>query len=206
MVFTMFLGFSTPLTAQAASIDQIAIQAVPTQDGLVAVFLTNNSSTILEEVDLYIYYYDASGATIDMDADYAFDVLPGATVVYPMFTPESGYASYELDYELVIEDYDYYTSYSGVTASAAPGNGSIIVSCTNNTGTYLDWIDYIVLFYKGSTLVSMSWESYMDDIAAGDTAYAEELAYNQSTYEDLVYGVDYDNVVVYVNGAYTYNY
>ena len=55
--------------SKAEVYNQIAIQAIPTQDGLVAVFVTNDSTTIIDDLELTIEYLDESGTTIDLDTD-----------------------------------------------------------------------------------------------------------------------------------------
>lgn len=191
--------------SKAEVYNQIAIQAIPTQDGLVAVFVTNNSTTIIDDLELTIEYLDESGTTIDLDTDGHDMILPGATVVSRMDTPETGYASTKVSYTIDLGCNPSYVNHAaGVVVESNPGADGVIVKITNNSGVDLDEVEYDVVLFKGDQLVTICYPNDIYDLEAGATATEKEYTFSQLTYQNYVYGVDYDTILVVLNQAHTF--
>ena len=187
--------------------NQVAVQAIPTQDGLVAVFVTNNSAMTIDDLELTIEYLDANGVTIDVDTDGHDMILPGATVVSRMDTPDTGYASTKVTYTIELGCYKGYENHAaGVVVESNPGADGVIVKITNNSGVDLDEVEYDVVLLKGDQLVTICYPNDIYDLAVGATATEKERVYNSQTYKSYVYGVDYDSILVVLNQAHTFGF
>lgn len=173
---------------------QISIQALPDEDGHVAVFITNNSNTIIDELEAQILFKDASGATVDMDDDGHDMVLPGSTVVSQMDAPDS-YDHFETSFTAEVGTNPSYENHAAdVQINANQGEDCIIIEITNNGTVDIEEIEYIVLLYKGDNLVSVGYSSDVYDLKAGQTV----------TEKENTYSADYDRFEVYLNQAHTF--
>lgn len=173
---------------------QVSIQAIPDEDGHVAVFMTNNSTSIIDELDAQILYKDATGTTIDMDEDFHDMVLPGSTVVSQMGAPDS-YDNFETSFTVETGIYPTYENHAAdVQINANQGEDCVIIEITNTGSVDIEEIEYIVLLYRGDTLVSVGYSQDIYDVKAGQTV----------TEKENTYGKEYDRFEVYLNQAHTF--
>ena len=180
---------------------QIDIEAKTTQDGCVAVFITNNSHTIIDDMEVQVNFKDASGNTIDVDTDGHDVLLPGRTVVSRMEAPDSGFESAEVQYQISIDEYYHYENHAeDVAVSTNAGNDCIIVEITNNSDVTIDEVEYDVVLFKGDDVVTIFYPEDLYDVLPGSTRTEKEDTYN------WVYGEDYDRIEVYLNQAHTFGY
>ncbi|MCR5503256.1 MAG: hypothetical protein K6F53_09620 [Lachnospiraceae bacterium] len=184
---------------------QLDIRAKMTKDHQAVVFITNNSQTIIDELEVQINYLDASGNTIDMDSDGHDMILPGSTVVSQMDVPSSGFDDSEIEYRFSIGDHPGYKNHAeDVTVEANPGNDCVIVKITNNGDVTIDEIEYDVVLFKGDDPVTITFPNDIYDLAPGSSKTEKESTFNMETFDDYVYGKDYDRIEVYLNQAHTF--
>lgn len=187
--------------------DQIEVKAELTQDNRIAVFITNNSDTIIDELDVQVEFLDASGLTIDMDSDGHDMVLPGYTVVSMIDTPSDEYADFKVDYNFSVGDHPHYENHSeNVAIDANPGSDGVIVKVTNNADVTIDEIEFDVVLYKGDEVVNICYPEDVYDVAPGQTETVKVLAYDRQKLSSLVYDKDYDRIEVYLNQAHTFGF
>ena len=197
---------STPKQSAQDVSDKLDIQAKVTLDGQVAVFATNNSDTVIDELELQINYIDENGNTIDMDTDGHDMVLPGYTVVSKMDVPSVDFADAQIEYEVSLGDHPSYVNHSeDVVVESNPGNDCVIVKITNNSDVQIREIEYDVVLFKGDDVVTICYPNDIYDVAPGATETEKESVYSAKTYQPLKYGTDYDRIEVYLNQAHTFN-
>lgn len=174
--------------------DQVEIQYEPTLDGKLCVFVTNNSSSVIDDLDIQALYKDADGVTIDTDKDTHDMVLPGYTVVSQLKAPEE-YASVDIKKDVELGIYPNYKNHSeDVTVDAHDGSDGIIIEITNNGSEDIEEIEYVVVYYLGDEIASVGYPQDLYDLEAGDTA----------TESEKPYGLEYDRYEVYLNQAHTF--
>lgn len=194
-------------STQTVSEDQIDIESVRTLDDQVAVFITNNSQTVIDEMSVDIEYLDENGNTIDMDSDSHDMVLPGYTVVSKMNTPSVGFADATTNCKYSIGDHPKYENHSeDVNVEYNPGDGCVIVKITNNGSVSIDEVEFDVVLFKGDEIVTITYPEDISDVAPGATETIKVDTYNSKTYDSLEYGSDYDDIGVYLNQAHTFGY
>ncbi len=197
---------SSPKQSAQEVSDKLDVQAKVTLDGQVAVFATNNSDTIIDELELQINYIDENGNIIDMDTDGHDMVLPGYTVVSKMDVPSVNFADAQIEYEVSLGDHPRYVNHSeDVIVESNPGNDCVIVKITNNSDVQIREIEYDVVLFKGDDVVTICYPNDIYDVAPGATETEKESVYSVKTYQPLKYGTDYDRIEVYLNQAHTFN-
>lgn len=173
---------------------QVSVQAIPTSDGDVCAFITNDSNTTIDILDIQVLYKDESGTIIDMDEDGHDMVLPGSTVVSKMDAPDS-YSTLETTVNVELGQTPSYKNHSAdVEINANQGDSCVIVEIKNNSSVDIEEIEYIVVFYKEDTIASVSYANDIHDVAAGSSVIEKENTY----------GIDYDRFEVYLNQAHTF--
>ena len=177
-------------------LEVVEVKAVPTLDGLMCVFITNNSQTIVDELDIQINYKDETGTTIDMDEDGHDMVLPGSTVVSRLEAPES-YSDYEIvkNIELGVNT-NYENHASEVAVTSNQGDHCIIVEITNNSQVTINEIEYIAVLYSGDQIVTVEYPEDIMDVNAG-----EKITDKVDTFD-----TEYDRFEIYLNQAHTFGY
>ena len=187
--------------------DQLEVRAQATMDRQVVIFATNNSQTVIDELELQINYLDESGSIIDMDSDGHDMVLPGHTVVSKMNVPMSNFADSRIEYKVSLGDHPNYENHSDeVSVESNPGEGCVIVKITNNSDVVIDEIEYDVVLYKGDDIVTITYPKDITNVAPRSTETEKVEVYNKSTYDDLTYGKDYDRIEVFLNQAHTFGF
>ncbi len=175
--------------------NQLEIKAVPTEDGLIAVFITNDSDDIIQEINVQINYKDENGTTIDLDSDLHDVVLPGSTVVSRMKAPDS-YADYEIETEVDPDTHPYYKNHAeDVDIQSNIGEDCIIIEITNNGDDSIREIEYDVVLYKDDKIVTIMYPQDVYDVEPGKTV----------TEKENTYGKDFDDYEIYLNQAHTFD-
>ena len=173
---------------------QIEVRAVPTLNGDVCTFITNNSDTVIDELSIQVLYKDDTGNTIDMDEDGHDMILPGSTVVSQMDAPTS-YATIETGVSVELDVNPSYENHAAdVQINANQGEDCVILEFINNSSVTIEEIEYIIVLYKGDALVSVENPNDIYDVAAGQTITEKVSTYNK----------DYDRFEVYLNQAHTF--
>lgn len=174
--------------------DDISIKAVPTLSGKLCVFITNNSKSIVDELEIHANYKDSSGSVIDTDSDGHDMILPGYTVVSDLDAPaQYNDVVVSKDIELGVNP-SYENHSDDVKVFSNEGNDCIIVQLQNNSDVSIDEMEYIVVFYKGDDISDMSYANDVYDIKPGE----------EVTEKVSVRGVEYDKYEVYLNQAHTF--
>lgn len=184
----------TPSISADSVQQQVDIRAVPTSEGNVCAFITNNSDTIIDELDVQILYKDESGATIDIAEDGHDMVLPGSTLVSRMDAPDT-YAS--LESSAIVElgvNPNYENHAANVELNTNEGDDCVIVEIKNTGSIDIEEIEYILVFYKGDTVSFVTYPEDVRDVKAGDVI----------TEKVDIYGRDYDKYEIYLNQAHTF--
>lgn len=179
----------------AVSVEKdIDVKAVPTMDGLICVFITNNSDSVIGELDVQLNYKNAEGTTIDTDADGHDTVLPGSTVVSRMETPDS-YEDYEIQTNIEVDAHPKYENHAeNVTVNSNQGDKCIIVEITNNSNITIEEIEYIAVLYQGDNIVTVEYPQDVYDVESG-----QMITEKINTYND-----EYDRFEIYLNQAHTF--
>ena len=173
---------------------QIDIQAVPTSEGNVCAFITNNSDTIIDELDVQILYKDESGATIDIAEDGHDMALPGSTVVSRMDAPDT-YASLESSATVELGVNPNYENHAAdVEINTNDGDDCVIVEINNKGSIDIEEIEYILVFYKDDAISFVTYPEDVRDVKAG----------NAITEKVDTYGRNYDKYEIYLNQAHTF--
>lgn len=185
-------------TSNAYSYEEVKknleIESVPTLDGLMCVFITNNSNQIIDELNLQVNYKDESGNTIDTYKDGHDMILPGYTVVSRLDTPDT-YNDFETVPSIELGAHPNYENHSEkVTVNSNKGEDGVIVEITNGAGVILDEVEYTVVFYMGDDIASIGYPNDIIDVAPGETV----------TGKCRPYGGEYDHFEVYLNQAHTF--
>lgn len=173
---------------------KIDVRAMPTLDGLMCVFITNNSDSIIDELNVQLNYKNVDGTTIDTDEDWHDMVLPGSTVVSRMDTPES-YDNYEIQTNIELGTHPKYENHAeNVTINSNQGDKCIIVEITNNSDVVLDEVEYIAVLYQGDNIVTVEYPQDVMDVPVGQT-----ITEKVDTFSD-----EYDRFEIYLNQAHTF--
>lgn len=174
--------------------DDVTIKAIPTLSGKLCVFITNNSKTVIDELEVRADYKDASGSVIDTESDGHDMILPGYTVISNLDAPDQYEdVSVSKDIELGVNP-SYENHSEDIKISSNKGDDCIIVQLQNNSSVSIEEIEYIIVFYKGD---DVSDTSYANDVY--DIGPDEEIAEKVSTF-----GIEYDNYEIYLNQAHTF--
>ena len=173
---------------------KLDVKAIPTVDGLVCVFITNNSDTVIDELEVQLNYKDDSGATIDMGKDGHDMVLPGSTVVSRMDAPES-YTDFEILTTIELGVHPKYENHANdVIVNSNQGDQGKIVEIVNNSDVSLDEVEFIAVLYKGEQITTVKYPQDIYDVPAGQTI----------TEKINLYTDDYDRFEIYLNQAHTF--
>ena len=176
--------------------DRIEVKAVPTKDGLMCAFITNNSDTVVDELGVQINYLDENGTTIDLDEDGHDMVLPGSTVVSRLDAPES-YADYQIGKNVELGVNPRYQNHAkNVGLNANQGEECIIVEITNNSDVSIDEIEYIAVLYQGDDIVTVEYPEDVYDVEPGQMI-TEKINTRRE---------EYDRFEVYLNQAHTFGF
>lgn len=173
---------------------QVEVKAVPTQDNLMCVFITNNSQSIIDELNVQVNYKNEEGVTIDLDEDGHDMVLPGSTIVSRIEAPEM-YSDYEIEVDVELEEHSTYKNHSEeVDVTSNQGEEGIIVEITNNADASLDEVEVVAVLYQGEEIVTVEYPVDIYDVPAGGTV-TEKI----DTYDEA-----YDRFEIYLNQAHTF--
>lgn len=174
-------------------LSKLDVKSYATLDGDVCVFITNNSNTVIDELEAQINYYDDTDNIIDLYTDGHDMILPGYTVVSKMAAPLE-YARFETTCDIELECNLNYENHSDeVSISANSGDNCVIIQITNNSSVTIEEIEYIVVFYKNDEIVEVSYPEDINDLDSGDTVIEKESIL-----------ADYDRFEVYLNQAHTF--
>jgi len=197
---------TTGETAEEVS-KQLDITAVATQDGEVAVFITNNSNTIIDDLEVKVNYLDSNNMVIDQDTDGHDMILPGYTVVSKMDVPSVEFADAQIEYSIELNTYSSYVNHSDeVVITSNPGDGCVIVQVTNNSDVSLDEVEFDVVLFKGEDVVAIMYPTDIYDLGAGQSTTEKVDTYSARTLDNFTYGKDYDRIEVYLNQAHTFGF
>ena len=186
---------------------QLDITAKATLDGQVAVFITNNSKTIIDELEVKVNYLDDSGMIIDQNSDGHDMILPGYTVVSKMDVPSVAFADAQIEYNLELNVHSYYVNHSDdVVVTSNPGDGCVMVQITNSSDVNIDEIEIDVVLFKGDDVVTIMYPQDIYDLGAGQSTTEKVDVYSSKTYSNFTYGTDYDRIEVYLNQAHTFGF
>lgn len=173
---------------------QVDARVLPTADGLMCVFITNNSDAVIDELSVQINYKDEGGTTVDMDEDWHDMVLPGSTVVSRMDAPDN-YVDYEIETSVELGAHPKYENHaSDVVINSNQGDKCVIVEITNNSDVLIDEIEYIAVLYKGDEIVTVKYPQDVMDVESGQTVTEKVETYSE----------DYDRFEIYLNQAHTF--
>ena len=174
----------------------VDVKVVPTADGLMCAFITNNSEVTIDELGLQINYKDDTGTTIDMDEDWHDMVLPGSTVVSRLDAPEQ-YADYEVQTSVELGVHSTYENHAEkVEVKSNQGDKCIIVEITNNADVDIDEIEYIAVLYQGDEIVTVEYSQDIYEVSAGETVTEKIDTYSE----------EYDSFEIYLNQAHTFGF
>ncbi len=185
---------------------ELDVKVVTTNDKKAAVFITNNSRTVIDWLEVQLEYLDENGQVIDLSRDIKETVLPGHMVVSRLEIPKVKFADARIQYIVHLDGlFSWEVSHiDEIGVACNVGNGCVIVQTKNNSAGAIDYIEYIVALYKGDKLVSLCWPEYIYSLASGQSTTQKIYTYNDLTLDNYIYGTDYDKAEVYLNQAYSY--
>lgn len=185
---------------------ELDVKVAVTDDNKAAVFITNNSRTVIDWLEVQMEYLDENGQVIDLSQDMKEVVLPGHMVVSRLEIPSVKFADARIRYVVHLDGmYSRYVNHADEVAIACnAGNDCVIVQAKNNSAVSIEYAEYIVALYKGDRLVSLCYPEYIFQLAPGQSATQKVYAYSELTFDNYIYGTDYDRIEVYLNQAYSY--
>lgn len=170
----------------------INILTQETIEGDVVVFLTNNNTYAIPDIELQIVYYQ-DGDIINTDEDGHDVLVPGNTVVSKMDAPDN-YDDFEV-IPTVEWDNNYKNWIYNLNVSSNFGDdGNVILQIENIGNVDIEEVEYIVVFYSGEQIVNTSFAQDIRDLKAGDKA-VENVD---------IYDAEFDSYTVYINQAHTF--
>lgn len=185
---------SLPDGSTVVTQDGIEITTIKTLDNKVCAFITNKGTKTVDELEVQIIYKDQSGNIVDVDDDGHDMVLSNQTVVSRFDTPQS-FDTYEVEYTA---EYDVHPKYQNhleeCDVKSNLGDDGVIIQITNNSNVEIEEFEYIVVFYKGNDVSSVSFSQDVYDISSKKTIIEKVTTY----------GIDFDRFEVYVNQAHTF--
>ncbi len=177
-----------------AVLEKIDVEVVPAQEGVVCAFITNNSNTIIDDLEIQVLFKDNDGNTIDLDEDGHDMILPGYTVVSRIDAPNE-YASFEpvVDIELGVNPlYENHSENVGIKTNE--GENCLILEITNNSEVDIEEIEYnLVCYNDAGEVIYIDYENDVYDVESGKTITEKESV-----------PVEYDRYEVYLNQAHTF--
>ena len=136
-------------------IANIAVETKSTGE-VMAVILTNNNPFVIPDLDLTVVFY-RNGAMIDSDSDGHDVILPEGIVASRIDVPDE-YDDFEVQIDV---DWKYATNYrnwtDGIELESNIGDENVMIKFTNNSGTDIEELEYIVLYYNGGELVDVGF-------------------------------------------------
>ncbi|MCH4184656.1 MAG: FxLYD domain-containing protein [Eggerthellaceae bacterium] len=173
----------------------IVVNVESAQKGESAAFITNNNSCTVDELKVTVTFYDASNQIIDLDSDGHDMLLPGATVVSRIDTPDS-FDHLQTSVEVKVSDHPSYKNHSDqVDIKCSPIKNGAAVTITNNSDVKIEEIEYDVLYYKNDQLVYISYPQDVLNVDAGATVQEKDSIYSS---------ISYDRCDIYLNQAHTF--
>ncbi|RGU91737.1 hypothetical protein DWW31_14110 [Clostridium sp. AF15-17LB] len=174
--------------------NDIEVTAVPTQDGLICLFIKNNSKTTIGALDVQINYKDESGQTIDSDEDGHDVVLPGSTIVSRMEAPDS-YVDFEIIKDIRVDDNKKYENhFNQLSVTSNQGDKCIILEIANNSDVTIEELEYIAVLYSGNDIVTVEYPEDIYDLESGKTITEKIDTFSEQ----------YDRFEIYINQAHTF--
>jgi hypothetical protein len=148
----------------------VDVEVVSTLDGSICAFITNNSDVVIDELEVQVQYLDSSGNIVDVDSDGHDMILPGYTVVSRLDRPQK-YASIRINKEIELGAHPRYKNHSEkISVSTNQGvDRNIIIQIANNSNITIEEVEYVVVYYKGDDVASVSYPQDIHDLPAGKT-------------------------------------
>lgn len=175
-------------------IEDITIITSKTLDGKICAFITNNSANIIDELEVQIVYKDTAGNIVDTDKDGHDMVLPNQTVVSRLDIPQS-FDTFDV---LHTEEYNVHPKYQNhlheCEVKSNLGENCVIIEITNNSNVEIEEFEYVVVFYKGNDVASVSFSQDVYDISPNKTIIEKVNTHS----------IDFDTFEVYINQAHTF--
>lgn len=176
-------------------ISKINIKDEKTANGDIVVFLTNNNSFVIPDLDIQVVFYK-DGNIVETDEDGHDVLVPQNTVVSKMDAP-SEYDDYDISLAV---DWDTGKNYRNwiynLEFQSNTGEDNIIIQFENIGDVNIEELEYIVVFYKGDEIVDTSYPEDVIDFAAG-----KKIIENVGTYD-----IDFDGYEIYINQAHTFGF
>lgn len=186
--------FETAPDSEENIIESVFIESKQTQKGDIVVFITNNNTYAIPDLDLQILFYK-DGNIIDTGTDGHDVLVPGNTVVSKMDAP-SDYDDYEIKANA---GWKYATSYRNwiynLKVSSNIGNDNIIIQFENTGDIDIEELEYIVVFYLGENISDVSYSKDVYDLEP-ESVITEEVS---------TYRIEFDRYEIYINQAHTFD-
>lgn len=176
-------------------ISKIDIKDEKASNGDIVVFLTNNNSFAIPDLDIQIVYYK-DGNIVETDEDGHDVLVPKNTVVSKMAAP-SEYDDYDIS--LVIDwntGKNYRNWIYNLELQSNIGEDNVIIQFKNIGDVNIEELEYIVVFYKENEIVDTSYPEDVIEFEAG-----KEIIEKVSTYD-----IDFDEYEIYINQAHTFGF
>ena len=181
---------------------KIEVKAIPTEGGDLCVFLTNHNDYVIDELDVEVVFFDASGNMIATDSDGHDMLLPNATVVSRLVLPDK-YDKFETNVTVELDVNPYYSNHSeNIEITQNITDTGAIARVKNNDSTTIDEIEIIAVFYNGDQIVSVSYPIDIYNLRPGKTDTVDFSCYSSKTFE----GLKFDKAEIYLNQAHTFGF
>lgn len=176
-------------------ISKIDIKEEKTSNGDIVVFLTNNNSFAIPDLEMQAVFYK-DGNIVETDDDGHDVLIPQNTVVSKMSAP-SEYDDYDISLVLSWDIGKNYRNWIyNLEVQSNIGENNIIIQFKNIGDVNIEELEYIVVFYKGDNIVDTSYPNDVIDFEAG-----KEIIEKVSTYD-----IDFDGYEIYINQAHTFGF
>lgn len=185
--------------------DNTSIESWSTESGYV-ISIVENENDIDATIHANITFYDDSASMISAAETYCWDCAANGKCVLWFDPPVDAdynivdYSNFEITYTVEDAHKNYsYTNYASqiLIESNISSSGGVVAKMTNQTGTKIDWIDAVCVYYSDGNAVGFSYEYTTD--------FEENINIEFSAPTDESYNtLSFDNYVIYINSTQVY--
>lgn len=192
--------------AEESLIDNTNIHSWKTESGYVVATLENNND-IDVTIHANITYYDSSESMISSAETYCWDCAANGECVFWFSSPTDSnsnnvdYSSFSITY--TVEDahnnFPYTNCGSQISIeSNKSSDGGVVANFTNPTGSTIDSMETVCVYYLNGNAVGFSFNLITD---FADTISSEFDAPRDANFEVM----NFDDYKIYINSTETYN-
>lgn len=178
----------------------VEISRIVDAEGDCHVILTNNNDVELDDLELYIIYYNDENAPIEIENHRFYGVLPNGKTSAQLYDTPKEFSRYEFLLKTDYYDYgsDYYISCpEDIGYVDREEENYIIISCINKSDSQIDSVGFMVTFYDENDNIVYIQNTYDIDIRKNEE-------FDVRVYKP--YDLEYSRYEIVLENAYRENY